>query len=73
MDCYKRLYKIKGNQIRENVTGSVIHSKKDEQLNNWYKEAFTKEMGCSYIVVNYLENDPESNLQRFIKTYNQLK
>ncbi|BCD00032.1 hypothetical protein BC30048_2934 [Bacillus cereus] len=70
------IVEVHGQQHYEEVKVFHHHSYKtfeDEQLNDWYKEEFAKEMGCSYIVVNYREHKPELALQRFITAYTQLK
>ncbi|PFZ05228.1 hypothetical protein COL60_22990 [Bacillus pseudomycoides] len=70
------IVEVHGQQHYEEV--KIFHHRshktfEDEKRNDLRKEVFAKEMGCSYIVVNYREHKPELALQRFITAYNQLK
>jgi hypothetical protein len=70
------IVEVHGQQHYEEVKIFHHHSYKtfeDELLNDRNKEKFAKEMGCTYIVVDYREHNPELALQRFILAYKQLR
>jgi len=46
---------------------------KEEKKNDIYKEKLALSLGCSYMVVDYREHNPQLTLERFIEQFNKRK